>query len=231
MGCIQMSANTIMFPGSGDVFVRYHDIIGTPRFNVMINMIRGHLVPELYDLSFFRYMSVHNAIDWYVNRTNENFLDTDFININHFTKDENEKILQQLLAKLNDYISFSPVDLLNAFTMHPIAERLHIYTKYPEDQLEDAISQFSRVIRRVTVEHGEFSNIISEAKDHCTLITNSTSEARIFLQSEFKHRYVSLIYPNHYDDIRQISDIYSIYAKNIDVIDIRNRLHIWEELL
>lgn len=226
-----MSANTIMFPGSGDVFVRYHDIIGTPRFNVLVNMIRGHLVPGLYDLSYFRYMSVHRAIDWYVNRNTENFLDTKFININHFSEEENEKMLQQLLAKLPSYISFAPVDLLSAFTMHPIAERLHIYTKYTENAVDDAVAQYSRVIRRVTVEHGEFSDIIKGIKDECTLITNSTKEAKMFLQTEYKHRYVYLIYPNQYDDIRKISDIYSIYANNIGVIDIRNRLHIWEDLL
>ena len=223
-----MSNNTLMFPGSGDVYVKYHDIIGTPRFSVLVKLIRNQLHPGLYETSFFQRISKQDLVQWYLARTKENFLDIDMINVHGFTPDENDRILQQMLKEV-PYATFAPVNLMSAVVLHPIIERLHVYSYHEERAIEYAIAPMRYNVPSVDYRFGDFSDIINDAKDHATLITTSTAEARAFLKSEHKHRYIALIYPNMYDSIRSISDVYSSYSDRISIIDLSNRIKIWEE--
>lgn len=225
-----MSNNTLMFPGSGDVFVSYHDIIGTPKFSVLVKIIQGQLVPGIYNTYFFEMMSVSEVIQWYMNRHHDNFLNDPQINQCGFTKEQNDRMLQELLSKVS-YATFSPINLMTALTLHPIVDRFHIYTKNQEIGAEGACSLFTNCIKTVDYRYGNIENILKNAKDHCTMITTSTHDAKVFLNSQYEHRYVSLIFPNNYDDIRNISDIYSKYSDRITIIDIRSKLKIWEESL
>ena len=223
-----MSNNTIMFPGSGDVFVSFHDIIGTPKFSVLVKLIRGQIVPGVYNTYFFELMSVSDVIRWYMNRQYDNFLDDPKINVNEFTKDQNEKMLSQMLRQVS-YESFAPVNLMTALMLHPIVDHLHIYTKNQESGVESILHLFSNNVQTVDYRYGNIDTILRNAKDQCTMVTTSTQDAKAFLDSPYKNRYVSLIFPNNYDDIRNISDIYSKYCDRITVIDIRNKIRQWEE--
>lgn len=225
-----MSNNTIMFPGSGDVFVSYHDIIGTPKFSVLVEIIRGQVVPGIYNTYFFQTMSVSEAIHWYVNRKYDNFLNDPQINQCGFTTEQNDRMLQELLSKVS-YATFAPVNLMTAFMLHPIVDRLHIYTKEHEDGAERSCSLFTNSIKTVNYRSGNIEDVLKNAKDQCSLITTSTHDAKVFLDSKYENRFVSLIFPNNYDDIRNISDIYSKYSDRITIIDINTRLKIWEESL
>lgn len=225
-----MSANTIMFPGSGDVFVKYHDIIGSPKFSVLVEIIRGHMVPGIYNTYFFQEMTVRDVIQWYVNRKYENFLNDPQLNQCNFTHDQNDRILDELLRKVS-YATFAPVSLMTAFMLHPIVDRLHIYTDNYDAGAERSCSLFTNTIKTVDYRYGEIEDIIKNTKDHCSLITTSTHDAKIFLDSKYENRFVSLIFPNNYDDIRNISDIYSKYSDRITIIDISSRLNLWEESL
>ena len=225
-----MSNNTLMFPGSGDVFVSYHDIIGTPKFSVLVELIQGHLVPGVYNTYFFELMSVSEVIQWYMSRHHDNFLNDPQINQCGFTKEQNDRMLQELLAKVS-YTTFAPVNLMTALMLHPIVDNLHIYTKEQENGAVGATQLFINSVKNVDYRYGDIKDIIRSATDHCTMITTSTSDARSFLDSKYEHRYVSLIFPNNYDDIRNISDIYSQYGDRITIIDIRHRIKQWEESL
>lgn len=219
-----------MFPGSGDVYVRFHDILGTPMFTILVHMIRGKFYPGLYDTSFLQNVDIESLIRMYLGRPFENFLDIEALNVHHFTKEQNENLMYEMLKEI-PYDTFSPVNLQNAFLLHPIVDRLHVYTKRNETQIPHVIGKMSYYIGTVDYRYGEFKDIIRDAKSHATLITTSTQEARTFLDSPHPHRYVSLIFPNNYDPIKSISDVYSKFADRITVIDLSNRVKIWKESL
>lgn len=223
-----MSTNTIMFPGSGDVYVQFHDILGTPMFDVLRKIIYGELVPGLYDTGFLGRIPIEQQIQWYLLRPKFNFLQIPEINIHHLTDDENDRMMQQLLEKVS-YDTFSPVDLISSFMLHPIVDHLHVYSRFNEPRITLIANRAIRSVQSVEYQYGLFQEIIRPATDHASLITTSTQEAKTFLDSKYKNRYVTLIFPNGYDSIRNLSDIYSQYANQINVIDLRARVQVWKE--
>lgn len=223
-----MSNNTLMFPGSADVYIRYHDILGTPMFNLYREMGYGNIISGVYNMGPLRFLPIEHQIINYLRRKRFNFLNDPDINILNFTEEENDRMLKQLLQEVN-YQTFSPVNLYNAFFLHPIAERVHVYSKFYEPQIESVIEPIRGNCQQLDYKYGNFDDIIKTSTSHASLVTTSTSEARTFLKAPFKHRYVSIVFPVGYDDLRNISDIYSDYADQINVIDIRNRLKIWKE--
>lgn len=221
-----MSTNTIMFPGSSDLYISYHDILGTPQFMLLLELARGIKYPGLYDTNIFSAYTIEELIRWYLYRPKKNFLN--LINANGFTEEENDSILYHALLEMNTYSSFIPVNLYEALIVHPIVDNIHVYTEKNEPLVQKELAYFGKNLH-VQYEYGKFEDIISIAKDQCTLVTTSTQEMKTFMAGEYRHRYTSLIYPNEYDSIKNISDVYSIYAGKISVIDIRSRVEIWKE--
>lgn len=225
-----MSGNTVMFPGSGDVYVKFHDIIGTPRFSVLVNLIRGRMHEGLFNTSFLGKLLLKDLIEWYVKRRYENFLDDPIINMHKFTPEQNEKLMLQMLSEVS-YESFCPFNLASILVLHPIIERLHVYSKHNEPGIHEVAATMSNQVRSVDCPYGNFADIISNCGDHATLITTSTEDVRTFLDSKYDNRYAALIFPNEYDSIKNISDVYSNHSSRITVLDITRRIKIWEESL
>lgn len=223
-----LTPNTMMFPGSNHVYIKYHDVLGTPRFSILNRLVYEDAYPGLYDVSFLKDKKKSELINWYINRKHENFLNDDQINMNKFTSDENENILQTLLRE-TEYDTFAPFDFLNIFILHPIVDHLHIYTTRQEPGISAVIEPFAQNMSDLSYNYGPFESVISHAKDQCTLITNCSDDVRKFANPKYPNRYFVYVQPNNYDPLESLSDIYATYVNRLTVIEFANRLKLWEE--
>jgi hypothetical protein len=219
-----------MFPGSNHVYIKYHDILGTPRFTILQRLLTKKFHPGLYDVSFLDGKKHSELIHWYMNRKHENFLNDPLINMNTFTPDENDRIMQSFL-KLVGYTSFIPVLLMDAFIVHPIVDHLHIYSKTREPGIESYLGRYTSHMSDVNYLTGDIEKITIDARDQCTIVTNSSEDIRKFADPRYPNRYFIYIQPNHYDPIESLSDIYANFSNRFTVIDVNNRLKVWEDLL
>ena len=223
-----MSTNTMMFPGCADVYVQYHDILGTPMFSVLQDIIQGKLVPGLYHTGPLGRISLEELMQWYLLRPRFNFLQIPALNVHQFTEEQNDKMMEQLLSQTS-YDTFPLVNLVNAFFLHPVVEHLHVFSLHQESSIKQQIEKMRKNVQVLDYRFGSVESVIQDAKSHATLITTSTAQVRRFLSIDYPHRYAYLIYPNGYDPIQNISDIYFQYSDRLGVIDIRNRLEQWKE--
>ena len=156
-----MSNLTLMFPGAGDVFIKFHDIIGTPMFTVLVKLISGEFHQGLFNRAFFSDIPLDELIQWYIYRTKENVLDC---LMTDFTPEENHKMMQYMLREV-PYNSFPPVNLYQAFILHPICEHLHIYTDEEEPQIQFLLKKFEHITHTADYRYGNFGDIIRNVKD------------------------------------------------------------------
>jgi hypothetical protein len=222
----------VLFPGSSQILIEYHDTLGTPQMNLLHLLSSTPTVyHEMFDFSELSKFDITTKLLWYICRKHQNFL----IDINKIklSDDDCDKILIDLLNKNESLYraSFGPLmQLLGNIVSSKACDDIVIWSKNKESHISDSLQGVFKNLK-FRYAYGPFSRQVAKAPEYTSFLVTDHRNIQNIVENRKKGFHIFSVAPLGYNKDEELNKKLDLDIKKLGInykkISIMKGLPVW----